>query len=514
MDKKKVLLICKESYANPMNFIADRFLNDGYQVDALFIHSSESIYEDKSLSLFKKRNNRVNTLSIKSVVQEYQRNVSQCDKFIDYEYLELIESKYCKDLPLSLLQISSQLFTTAYHYRFFFNEMSNDQKLYYIQLLFNFIEKLISEGGYIKICDLDIAEIGRSVLLQVAKVHHLPYVSLEFSRYDDYVLPTYNLGRTTDQYFIKEFNSCYTNQIEDEYLSDVSTYINNNKIQPLDYKNNTTSKKNAKPFYSDVKVLLIRLKEVASRLPGWLRNGRSDLLANPLKSACFFVLWFIRERYLFSGFNKYFTLPKEDEKYVYFPLHLIPESTTLNKSPFYPNELSVVETISKALPVGWKLYVKEHGAMIGERPLAFYKQLSKLTNIRLVKLNFYDDPKPWITNSRGVITLSGTTAFEAAMLGKMSAIYGNTFFEVIPGITKLETTVGLLEFMKQIKEPEEVSLQAKAAYIKAVKNSGVQFPILSVLKDCQNSMLNNQELSSVTHRSLDDLYSLYLKDMS
>ena len=31
--------------------------------------------------------------------------------------------------------------------------------------------------------------------------------------------------------------------------------------------------------------------------------------------------------------------------------------------------------------------------MIGERPLRFYKNVTKLHNVKMIKPNYYDDPK-------------------------------------------------------------------------------------------------------------------------
>lgn len=63
--------------------------------------------------------------------------------------------------------------------------------------------------------------------------------------------------------------------------------------------------------------------------------------------------------------------------------------------------------------------------MIGERPLGFYKSIKKLYNVKLVKFNYYSDPKSWILNSKGVITISGSTAFEARMLSRPAAVFGH-----------------------------------------------------------------------------------------
>jgi hypothetical protein len=58
----------------------------------------------------------------------------------------------------------------------------------------------------------------------------------------------------------------------------------------------------------------------------------------------------------------------------------------------------------------------------------------KLYNAKLVKFNYYSDPKPWMLNSKGVITISGSTAFEARMLSRLASVFGHVCFNVIDGI--------------------------------------------------------------------------------
>lgn len=466
-----------------MNFIKQELVSKGYEVEAVFIHSSESLYKDNTLTKFIERNQDIKVHTISEICIEYMKNIKDAESLIDNEYLEYVETKYCADLPLSLLQISSQLFTTAYHYRFFFKHMSENEKLYWIQLLFKYFECLLDSGKYDQICDLDNAEIGRSVLFQVSKYRDIPYVSLEFSRYESLVLPTYTLGRKTDEYFVK-FCSENANNVEDEFIQKVDDFRSKQRILAEDFKNNTTSKTQNNTFVFDLKLLVSRVREVIKRVPKWLEFNRIPLLANPFKSMMFFIFWFIRERVIFSKFFSPFEKPIVGEKYVYFPMHLIPESTTLIKSPFYPNELAVIEAVSKSLPIGWKLYVKEHGAMVGERPLHFYRKLKLHTNIRLVDLSFYDDPKPWITNSLGVITLSGTSAFEAALLNVPAIMFGNTFFESIKGIQKLDNFTTLPVAIDKFKVVQDENKYSVALYLKAVEHFGQKVKIIWLINKC------------------------------
>lgn len=505
---KKILLVCKETYSYPMNFVKDELIELGYEVEALFIHSSEALYKDNSLTKFVDRNKDIKVHTISDICIKYVNDIDNIDSLIDFEYLAYVEKKYCPDLPLSLLQISSQLFTSAYHYRFFFRHMTENEKLYWLQLLFQYFEALLDVGKYDQICDLDIAEIGRSVLLQISKQKSIPYVALEFSRYESYVLPTYTLGRKTDEYFI-DYLTKNKDLVEDQYITMVQDFRSKQKILSNDFKNNTTSKTQGNTLKSDVSILFNRLKEVVKRTPKWFENKRIPLLANPLKAFAFFILWFIRERVVFNKVLSPFEKPVLGEEYVYFPLHLIPESTTLNKSPFYPNELSVIEAVSKSLPVGCKLYVKEHGAMVGERPLHFYKKIKRLTNVKVVDLSFYDDPKPWITNSIGVITLSGTAAFEAAMLNIPSIMFGNTFFEGIEGITKLDSIQGLPNAIANFKTVKEDNKLSVALYLQATHNLGEKVQIIKLLNESSTIVNEDKPITAEIKAEVKKLIKIY-----
>lgn len=511
----KVLLICKETYTYPMIYIARRFLKDGYNVDVLFFHSSEVLYDDVTIKKFKECNPSINVITTKEVFDKYIMSEKNSEMSPDLEYLKYVESTFCKGLPISLLEMSSQLFTTQYHYRFFFQEMSSTEKLLYVELLFRFFEKLLSDNQYSGIYDNDIAEIGRSVLFQVAKTKNVDYVTLEFSRYNDFVLPCHTLGREVDQHFESAFNANLIGDIDGGYVDLVEDYRSKERLLSKDYQINNTSKIRSKSLLNDMKVFIVRSKEPLRRVTKWFRNGRSKLLANPLLAIVFFLLSFIRERYVLSKLNRNFVDPSPSVDFIYLPLHLIPESTTLVKSPFYPNEITLIEKISKVMPVGWKLYVKEHGAMIGERPISFYRKLNRLTNVQLVKLDSYDDPKDWISRSRAVITLTGTSAFEAVMLGKPCAIFGSVHFQVIPEVFKIDTDQRLLQFVDHVNSSSSdiESKRSCAAYLKTVLERGEKVPILTLIEGCKRSAISSEPLSNDVETYLDRLYSLYLKSI-
>ena len=332
-------------------------------------------------------------------------------------------------------------------------------------------------------------------------------------------LPTYTLGRETDRYFLDAYDELVNSgEIQEQYINAVHAFRAQQSIMLPDYKFNDTGKRLSAPFLKDLKKISNRIILMMSE---WRRNfeysgfiARRPLIASYAYAILFFVAWFIRERYLLSESSRFFEVPKAGEKYVYFPLHLIPESTTLLKSPFYPNELSVIEAISKALPLGWKLYVKEHGAMIGERPLAFYSHIKRLSNVRLCRLDSFQDPKDWILNSIGVVTLSGTTAYEAAMLGKRALMFGSAYFEVLGGIDKVTSFSAL---PAQIRELDTATAECDnvlscAAYIQLVEKFGAYIPLAEILVKTGEAVMNRKDVSVEVQTHIRRLADLLLKD--
>ena len=181
------------------------------------------------------------------------------------------------------------------------------------------------------------------------------------------------------------------------------------------------------------------------------------------------------------GPNTLFEAPVPGEDYVYMPLHLIPESTVFVKASYYVDELNLIEQVSKSLPIGWKLYVKEHQAMLGERGIDFYKKVKELHNVRLVQVNAYHDPKPWITGAKGVVTIVGTTAFEEALLGRRSVIFGDVPFELIDGIDRVKDFEELPGLIRNFGEID--NMHSCAAYLETIKEIGVEIDLFYLMDE-------------------------------
>lgn len=143
-----------------------------------------------------------------------------------------------------------------------------------------------------------------------------------------------------------------------------------------------------------------------------------------------------RKKFIDSHF---ITAPNLSERYILFTLSQDPERSTLITAPFYTNQLELIKNIVKSLPIGYKLYVKEHQAMASRewRKISYYRELLALPNVRLIHptVNTID----LIRNASLVISISGTSSFESIFYQVPSIVMADTSFSMISLVHKLRS---------------------------------------------------------------------------
>ena len=141
--------------------------------------------------------------------------------------------------------------------------------------------------------------------------------------------------------------------------------------------------------------------------------------------------------------KKIFSHPNYKGKFFLYPLHSQPESSTSVLAPYFCDQLNTIRNIAFALPLPYKLYVKEHPVARGERTSDFYRKLKEFPNAVLIAPN--ENTGELVKNSSGVITLSSTVGLEAALAGKKVYVLGNVFYSYHPLCQK----VGSFEELRQ-----------------------------------------------------------------
>lgn len=124
--------------------------------------------------------------------------------------------------------------------------------------------------------------------------------------------------------------------------------------------------------------------------------------------------------------------PNED--FAYFPLHQEPENATLLYAPFYKDQLWLIKQMARSLPLSYKLYIKEHPTMHGNRLRRFYKELKKNPNVKLIKPEI--ESPALMSNAKLIFTISGTAGWEAVQLKKPLIVFSDVFYSRLPMVKK------------------------------------------------------------------------------
>jgi hypothetical protein len=170
--------------------------------------------------------------------------------------------------------------------------------------------------------------------------------------------------------------------------------------------------------------------------------------------------WFPFWRDLYRGGRKFLSkriyncsslehLPK---KFVFYPIQYSPESSINIPSPFFIDQLRVIDSIRMAMPSDYTLVVKEHPVCVTVRPLNFLKSLLNKAGVVVARYDL--DTQKLIKKSNLVISVTGTAALEAFLHGKPSLVMGPTFFsDYLGGICTID------ELPKRIRAISDVPVK-------------------------------------------------------
>jgi hypothetical protein len=174
--------------------------------------------------------------------------------------------------------------------------------------------------------------------------------------------------------------------------------------------------------------------------------------------------------------------PEADDKYVVFFMHFQPERTTLPEGYGFAQQLAAIVALADALPMGTKLYVKEHpttfthDCMWKERLPFWYGLIDKIKNVQLVPIGV--DPYRLVDGSVCVSTIAGTVAGEALIRGKKVVIFGR-------GSISLAETQTLHKYLDQ---------QGLRAFLGALNaNRPAHFNLLEYLDDIAEKTYSGAE---------------------
>ena len=191
------------------------------------------------------------------------------------------------------------------------------------------------------------------------------------------------------------------------------------------------------------------------------------------------IIYTLKTKYREFFLNKNFVYDIENKNpFIYFPLHIEQERSLEIAAPFYTNQIEVITNIVKSLPLGYKLYVKEHPLMSirGWRSISDYKHIMNLPNVKLIHPSVKSEDI--IKKSSLVISIGGTASLEAAFYNKPSIIFVYVDYSFLPSIYKIKTSDELPKVIKTSLK-KEVNISDLTYYFNLVDSNSFEADLLN-----------------------------------
>ncbi|PVZ70209.1 capsular polysaccharide export protein, LipB/KpsS family [Pelagibaculum spongiae] len=144
-------------------------------------------------------------------------------------------------------------------------------------------------------------------------------------------------------------------------------------------------------------------------------------------------------------------------KFIYYPLHLQPEMTTSVMGGDYKDQMLSIEHLSRILPKGWKIVVKENPKQYYDyyyRGDEFFKRMHSIDNLIFVGKNI--DTKWLIKKSCIVATITGTAGWESIRLKRPVLTFGDAWYDGFPGVYKFNPKLNLKEISEEKINPDSI----------------------------------------------------------
>ena len=202
----------------------------------------------------------------------------------------------------------------------------------------------------------------------------------------------------------------------------------------------------------------------------------------------------------------------------FFPLIVEPERSLSIEAPFYTNLIELITHIVKSLPIGYKLYVKEHPGMSTRdwRPVSFYKQIMSLPNVKMIHTSI---PSAEILQKCSlVITIGSTAGFEAAFYGKNTITFVNTIYSILKSVLLLKD---IHDLPKSIRKSLQTNMDFTdlSRFVNILDKNSFDFDINTFNNDVHKELffsgfLSDVEIRESQMRSLLNRYDKILKNLA
>ena len=187
-------------------------------------------------------------------------------------------------------------------------------------------------------------------------------------------------------------------------------------------------------------------------------------------------------------YEEYQKVPDLAVPYVFVALHYQPERNSVPLGGCFGDQLLVLDLLSKTLPPGWKIYVKEHGQQWsyfskGERARSIfdYQEMRKLENVELVPVDMVSFDL--IDNAVATVTIAGSVGWESIMRGKPALVFGSAWYQGCEGAYRVHDQESIRLALNNILQKPKIDRNKVRLFLKTLNENSIHTVIDTLRED-------------------------------
>ncbi len=165
--------------------------------------------------------------------------------------------------------------------------------------------------------------------------------------------------------------------------------------------------------------------------------------------------------------------------YVFVALQCEPERQTCPVGGVFGNQYLMINLLSRVVPEGWKIYVKEHPSQFKAYQMAeraktaeYYDLIASTPKVKLVPLTY--NSFNLIDCAQATATVSGTVGWESVLRGKPTLMFGHSWYQDCKGIFVTHTREDCRKAIRKIKNGYTIDMDEVKCFAQVVESCSVR----------------------------------------
>ncbi|NBT76239.1 MAG: capsule biosynthesis protein [Betaproteobacteria bacterium] len=165
---------------------------------------------------------------------------------------------------------------------------------------------------------------------------------------------------------------------------------------------------------------------------------------------------------------RYYSDEMGGQSFIYYPLHVPADFALTIRSPEYLDQYSLIDYLCRVAPLGYRVVIKEHPALVGAvSPARIGDLLARHDNLMVLSpaLNNHEV----LAAADAVVTVNSKSGAEALLHGTPVVVLGNAFYEDCPLVQRVAGLAGLQDALARALDPATAyDSEAALAFFQAV----------------------------------------------